>query len=255
MITEVKLPSGHLGMFPVVKLNTELSGEHHEMFLAAPDRLFERTLASVIGFLLDFGDVYKIAFIDLMYLFFIVRTASVGPTYKTKWVCKRTITPAGAPKQECGCDNQYTLSLPANVTKFVPPTFSYVYHDVTVDGISTRMYVRFPTVSEEFASLDSLSAKNITKEQLAEKDNAYQYAKLRVTQALTFEDARINSYDSLKREAIIKALPFTTVSALFNELADLDAYGPDLSPKKVTCTKCKGDSKLAIPFSGEFLLP
>ena len=254
MIAEVKLPSGHLGAFPVVKIDTELSGEHHEMFLSSPDKMFERTVASVIGSLLQVGDVYRITLADLMYLFYLVRTASVGPAYKAKWICKRSVTPKGNVSQECGCENQYTLSLPANKTTYVPASFAYALYDVTVNSITTRMYVRFLTVAEEFAVLDDLAGHNLSKDMLGDKVNAYTYAKLRLLKAITFEDARVNGYTSEQREDILKALPFSLTQKLFDDMSKLDQFGPDMSPKVVTCTKCKGESKLVIPFSSSFLL-
>lgn len=254
MITEVKLPSGHLGKFPIVSLNTEMTGEHHEMLLSSPPRLFERTLASVVGSLLTVGDVNRISLADLIYLFFIVRASSISPVYKTKWTCARTVG-TGANKGDCGAENPFTLNLGKLHTEFVSKGFDYPRYPVIVDGVDTMVHAKLLTVSEEFGVLDALAEENITKESLKNPEDMYKYARLRLVHSLTFGDARINDYDFERKSQVLNGLPFQTVNKLFADGKALGGYGPDLSPVKVTCAKCKGESRLSIPFSSQILLP
>ena len=254
MITEVKLPSGHLGKFPIVSLNTEMTGEHHEMLLSSPPRLFERTLASVIGSLLTVGDVNRISLADMIYLFFIVRSASISPLYKTKWTCSRVVG-TGASKGDCGGENPFTLNLGKMSTLFVPKGFNYSRYPVIVDGIETQVHSRLLTVSDEFDVLDALAEENITKDSLKNPEDMYKYARTRLVHSLTFDDTRINEYDIERKSQVLNGLPFMTVNKLFADGKAISGYGPDLSPVKVTCAKCKGESRLTIPFSSQLLLP
>lgn len=255
MTTDIKVPSGKMGAYSSVRLNTDLSGEHHEMLLSAPEQLFERTVASVIGTLMDGGDVYKISLCDLVYLFFIVRASSVGPTYKSEWKCKREVTVNKGTKQECGCSNTYVLNLAKLPTKFMKDSFEYPKIPITVDGVTTTVHVRFLTILEEFDVLDTLQDEGITKEMLRETANAYKYALYRILRAMTFADPRLTDYSLEKKDIIRKALPLSIVNQLFTDMRELDSYGPDLTAKSVTCSKCKGESRLSIPFSGQLFLP
>jgi hypothetical protein len=255
MITEVKLPSGHLGKFPVVSLDTDMTGEHHEMLLSSSPKLFERTLASVIGSLMQVGSVYDIGIIDLMYLFFIVRSASISPVYKTKWKCSRQVG-AGREKGDCGHENPFLLNLAKIKTSFVPKGYEYKKYPVKIDGIDSKIWVKMLKVSDEFDVLDFMAEQNITKDVIASSPgDAYKYARQRLLTSLAFEDARLDSYDLARRDQVLKALPFNTVNNLFADGKALNSFGPDLSPVTVTCEKCKGESRLSIPFSSQLLLP
>lgn len=260
MIVQEKLPSGHLGHYSAVSLSTDLTGEHHEQFLSSPEGLFDRTVASVIGSLLTVGDVNKLHMIDLMHLFFIVRAMSVSSKYSASWTCRREITPRGGQKQECGGSNQATIDVRSLLKdRTVKPGFQYPKHDAVLDlggtRVETKIFARFLTVAEEFEVHDELSALGIQRHALKNKAELFKYTRLRLLRSIQFEDARANDLTPEQKDAFLKAAPMNLTASLFEDLARLDSdYGPDLTPREVTCQHCKGVSRLAIPFSPEFIL-
>lgn len=260
MIVQEKLPSGHLGHYSAVSLSTDLTGAHHEQFLSSPEGLFERTVASVIGSLMTVGDVNKLHLIDLIHLFFLVRAMSISPKYSTTWTCRREITPRGGQKQECGGSNQATIDVKSILTdRAVKPGFQYPRHAVVLDvngtQIETKVFVRFLTVAEEFEVVDELSSLGIQKHALKNKSELFKYTRLRLLRAIQFEDSRANDLTIDQKDAFLKAAPMTLTSSLLEDFAALDSnYGPNLAPREVTCQHCKGVSRLAIPFSPEFIL-
>jgi len=254
MITQIPIPSGPLSMYPIVSMDTDLTGEHHDILLSAQDNMFERAVASVLGSLLKVGDINQLSLIDLIYLFFIVRSSSISPIYNTTWKCAR-IVEQGRVKSECGCSNKFKLSLPKIKTTFIPKGFVYPKYKVVVDGIDTEVFVRILTISDEFAVLDGLEEEGITKEAMRTSENLYKFSRTRVLQAMSFTDARVNAYPIDKKEDVLKQLPFSIVTKLFADLKAVDSYGPNLEPTSVICSHCKGVSRLSIPFSAVLLLP
>lgn len=261
MIVELALPSGHLGMYPKVSIETELTGAHHEQFLSSPETMFTRTVASVLNDLLKVGDANRIAHIDLAYLFLTVRAMSISPVYKSEWACKKEVTPAGGSRQECGHKNSFQVQISKIAVPKVPRGFEYPRYNVKVSvndvSFETKIYVRFLTVAEEFEVIDDLSDEGIAQSQLAASTaNLYKYARRRVLKGLMFEDQRANDMFPDQKEAFLNGLPIKLTQSLFDDLRHLDSdFGPQLSNFAVTCSKCKGESRLAMPFSAALLLP
>jgi len=205
------------------------------------------------------GDVNRVAMIDMIAMFFHVRAASVGRTYKTEWTCRREVTPKGAPKQECGHKNPFVLDLGKLDSRMVPPGFETKRFTSTItvkeQSFTTSLWVRFLTVAEEFDVLDTLSNMGISRNQLAEPANLYKYGQQRLARAIQFSDQRANDLSPEARVDFLYGLPISMVNELFGELKNLDSnYGYDLSNFKVKCAKCQGESRMVIPFSRELLL-
>jgi len=254
MITQIPVPSGPLSLYPVVSMDTDLTGEHHDVLLSAQDNMFERAVASVLGSLLKTGDINQLSLIDLIYLFFVVRSSSVSPVYNSTWKCAR-IVEQGRVKSECGCTNKFKISLPKIKTRFIPKGFAYPKYKVVVDGIDTEVFARILTVADEFSVLDNLEEMGLTKESMRTSENLYKFSRARILQSMSFTDARVNAYPTEKKDEVLRQLPFTIVTKLFADLKAVDSYGPDLTPIDVTCSHCKGVSRLSIPFSAVLLLP
>jgi hypothetical protein len=254
MITNLILPSKHLTMYKSVDIDTEMAGSHHKTLLTTNENLWERAVASVIDDLLqDDYSVNKISFPDLIYLFFIIRTQTLGTKISSSWECQRMIR-QGETEGVCGNINEISMDFSSFKITEVPTNFVYPLRDIKVKGEVTKCYCKLLTIEEEFNLIDAFLEKGHSKQDLRGQ-GMYDYARMRLNQALSFEDVKYSTLTVEEKEEILDANSYLLLTSLLKDLEFLVSIGVDLSPRKFNCTKCKGVAQVAIPFSGGFLLP
>jgi hypothetical protein len=260
--TVVKLPSGALGVKKEVDFDPELNGADHELLLSSTPTMFERNLVSVITGRVKAGESRWLSTPDILYLFFLARSHTLGKVYKAPWKCNAPVK-AGRTEKACGHSNTFELDIGALGIHW-SDGYKYPKHQISIapdpkvpeEKIETEAWMSLLSCVDDLEAMEPYYELGYDRKTLTEDPAAaYKYSKERLVKSLTFADDRLRALTDEEKMEALKALPFPVVTALFTDLRKLDTLGVDLSPQDCTCSKCKAKVKVAIPFTGSFLLP
>jgi hypothetical protein len=261
MITKIQLPSGHLGLYSSVDIDTELSGLHHKTLLTTNANMWERAVASVIGDLLQSDySVYKISLPDLIYLFFVVRCQTLGNIIQSDWACQRIVQNGNISGM---CNHQNPISLDFSTFKIVEVKkgFKYPIRKLKSGNEEIECYTKLLTVEEEFECIDlflqgdeGLELNPHARDEIRE-GGTYEYLRIRLNKSLYFSDPKYTALGFKEKENLLDGNGnYSTITDLLTDLGYLSSLGTDLSPRTFKCGKCGGVARVALPFRGDFLL-
>jgi hypothetical protein len=259
--TTVKLPGGQLEVKAEVEFDPELTGADHELLLSSSPTMFERNLISVITGRIKNGESRWLSTPDVLYLFFLARSHTLGAVYQAPWKCNAPVK-AGKTEQACGHTNTFELNIGELDIRW-SEGFTYPHRAVSVapdpknptETIETEAWIRIPSCIDDLEAMEPYYELGFDRKSLTEDPAmSYKYSKERLVKSLVFADERLRDLTVDEKLEAAKAFSFSTVNALFADLRKLDTLGVDLSPRECTCAKCKVKVKVAIPFTGSFLL-
>jgi hypothetical protein len=259
--TVVKLPSSDLGVKKEVDFDPELTGADHELLLSSTPTMFERNMVSVVSGKVRNGETRWLSTPDALYLFFLARSHTLGAIYTAPWTCSAPIR-KGKVESPCGQVNTFELDIGKLDIRFAEgyklPRYPV---EIALDPadpetkISTEVWARLLSCVDDLEAIEVYYEQGYDRKSLAEDSAmAYQYAKERLAIALSFGDDRLRDLTTDQKVELLRGFKYSLVDSLLADQRKLDTLGVDLSPRECECKKCKAKVKVAIPFTGSFLL-
>ena len=242
MKTLYKLPSGKLGPFNEINLETVMNVSHFDTLALLSDDDAERGVLAVLKDLME-EDPFKLSMRDLYYVFLLVKVSSFGPEIPVSVTCRNFIKdPETNARSVCNHINQTTFSLADADIEYAPSDMEIP--SVILHGKS--FLIKPPSMADELDLIAYYQEKGISRQQLANvidnKDQVIEYARHRMFLYLRdFDTGEAVYSDRDRREkalAEFKSLPITVYKDITSGIDKVDKFGVKSQTHQVVCKGC-----------------
>lgn len=242
MKKQIRLPSGALGSLSVVNIDLEMRAKHYDLLTTVSPDHNEECVLSILKDLME-EDPYQLTQIDLMYLFTLVKLASIGDELRVETHCPLLLTTKTGSYRPCNTKHSLTFSLSESedlkMFKGKIPTFT-----LPVNGKDEIFNLNLPTMATEIELLEELTASGKSRKEalLQDKASLTQYAKKRMVAHLVS--------NQFTKEQLLTALEessFKKITELTALVRELNSYGLIHKTFEITCKECGGKYTYRLP--------
>lgn len=243
MKKQITLPSGKLGQLGRINIELEMSGNHYDALTTLQGDHQEEVVLSILGDLMD-EDPYQLTQIDLMYIFTLVKLATLGPNLTVNTACPaKIVTPSGI--RVCSTPYKFTINLQEDDVEYFPkgekvPTFT-----MKVGEKEETFELQLPTMAKEIECLGEFEKDGTTRREILSDKNKTklnEYTKRRCILHL-----KTNSYTEQQLYEALCASSFKTITTLNERVLDLAKYGLKHKVYACTCKECGGKFNYRLP--------
>lgn len=242
MKKQIKLPSGVLGYLNQINIDLEMKAKHYDLLTTVTGDHYEEAILSILKDLMD-EDPYQLTQIDLMYVFTLVKIASIGDRLSVNVRCPNTLVTKSGSYRVCGSKQKFDFSLSESEdVKFfsaTAPVFS-----MEVLGTEETFTLKLPNMSTEISLLEALEVGGKTRREVISQDKQALnlYAKKRLVAHLLS-----NNHSSEELFAALAESSYKKVTELTNQVKELNSYGLTHTTFNLTCKECGGTFTYRLP--------
>lgn len=242
MKKQVKLPSGVLGYLNQINIDLEMKAKHYDLLTTVTGDHYEEAVLSILSDLMD-EDPYQLTQIDLMYVFTLVKIASIGDKLTVPLRCPNTLVTKSGSYRVCGAKQKFEFSIAeSDDVKFYSGTLPEF--TLSIGDKEETFSLKLPSMSSEIELLSELEAEGKTRKEvlLQNKQALNTYSKKRlVAHILSNNHTPAELYAALENSSYKKILELTS------KVKDLNSYGLVHTTFNLTCKECGGTFVYRLP--------
>lgn len=248
MKTLIQSPLGKLSKVPEVHINLEMTGAQYDLLSISDINSYTSVVLSVLKDLME-EDPYQLTYMEMYYLFLMVKCSSLGPSLTLNLECHNK-TDHGV----CGAKNTFSFGLNESDLKRVPEDYEPKHIKLTMLGLETEYIVLPPTMKYELQIIEYFASKGIGLDKLGDINNKQlilEYSRHRMSATLhTLEGDPAFPTDASREQAVKSLISENSVKSykeLANLVAEVVSYGVENKEYKINCKECGGLMKFRLP--------